>query len=212
MKSAMWRSLAIDASTVCASVGAASIVGRALRVLQSKDLTGFAGHVFGGLASFNLAVCPSAACSPQLGAKVPYAIALWLSVLRRPVHYGAVASHRTWHPAVMAKAITAWRFSSFAANFGGSRPQVLVNRPAYRRSASIRRLARYTGIRQNLCNSSQGGAGVARSNIYQQSKVGLSSAAVPSRPSLTCRSSRHPQVSLVGSLRASRSSAAYLWR
>ena len=103
-------------------------------------------------------------------------------------------------------------FASSAANLAGSRPQVLVNRPAYRRSASIRRLARRTGIRQNLCNSSQGGAGVARSNIYQQSKVDLSSAAVPSRPSLTCRSSRHPQVSLVGSLRASRSGAAYLWR
>ena len=40
----MWRSLAIDAFTVCSSVGAASFVGRALRVLQGTDLTGFAGH------------------------------------------------------------------------------------------------------------------------------------------------------------------------
>lgn len=55
------------------------------------------------MANSNLAVCPSAACSPRCGAKVPHAIALWLAVLRRPVHCGAVASHRTWYPAVMAK-------------------------------------------------------------------------------------------------------------
>jgi len=164
------------------------------------------------LANLNLAVCPSAACSPSCGAKVPYAIALWLSVLRRPVHCGAVASHSTWHPAVMAFGHHCLAFASSAANLAGSRPQVLVNRPACRRSASIRQLARRRSIRQNLCNSSQGSAGVARSSIYQQSKVSLFSAAVPSRPSLTCRSSRHPQVSLVGSLRASRSGAAYLWR
>ena len=40
----MWRSLAIDASTLCASVGAAFFGVRALRVLQGTDLTGFAGH------------------------------------------------------------------------------------------------------------------------------------------------------------------------
>ena len=60
--------------------------------------------------------------------------------------------------------------------------------------------------------SIQGSFGVPRSNICQQSKACLFSQAVASRPSLTCRSSRHPQVSLVGSLRASRSGAAYLWR
>ncbi|RYX80074.1 hypothetical protein EON83_30195 [bacterium] len=48
----------------------------------------------GGLAGFSLAVCPSTACSPQFGTKVPYAIALRLPVLRRPMHRGAVAGHR----------------------------------------------------------------------------------------------------------------------
>src|SRR6218665_3698200 len=37
-------------------------------------------------ASFNLAVCPSAACSSPYGAKVPFVIALWLSVLRLSAH------------------------------------------------------------------------------------------------------------------------------
>ena len=43
MKSAMWRSLAIDVSTACAPVCAASFVGRAFHVFQGTDLTGFAG-------------------------------------------------------------------------------------------------------------------------------------------------------------------------
>ena len=60
--------------------------------------------------------------------------------------------------------------------------------------------------------SIQGSFGVPRSNICQQSKACLFSQAVASRPSLTCRSSRHLQAPLVGSLRASRSGAAYLWR
>ena len=40
-------------------------------------------------------------------------------------------------------------------HLAGCRPQVLVNRPAYRRSASIRRLARCAGVRQN-CFQSKG--------------------------------------------------------
>lgn len=40
----MWRNLAIDASTFCASVGAAFFVGRALPVLQGTYLSGFADH------------------------------------------------------------------------------------------------------------------------------------------------------------------------
>ena len=48
--------------------------------------------------------------------------------------------------------------------------------------------------------------------IHHHGTVSLFSLAVPSRTSLTFRSSRHPQVSLVGSLRASRSGAAYLGR
>jgi hypothetical protein len=80
----MWRSLAIDASAVCAPVSAASFVGRSLRALQGTDLTGFAGHNLVARPSLNLAVCPAAACSPPLFANVPHAIASSRAVLRRP--------------------------------------------------------------------------------------------------------------------------------
>jgi hypothetical protein len=83
MKSAMWRSLAIDASTGFTSVGAASFVDRSLRALQGTDLTGCAGHNLVARPSLNLAVCPSAACSPPLFANVPHAIASSRAVLRR---------------------------------------------------------------------------------------------------------------------------------
>ena len=58
----------------------------------------------------------------------------------------------------------------------------------------------------------KGSPGMPLSSIQQQSKDCVRLSAVPSRPSLTCRSSRHLQAPLVGSLRASRSGAAYLWR
>ena len=82
----------------------------------------------------------SAACSPLRSAKVPFAIALWLAVLRRPVH-GSVSWQATTHqhPAVMAKGHHCLALASSAASLASSRPQVLVNRPAFRRSASIRR-------------------------------------------------------------------------
>ena len=107
---------------------------------------------------------------------VAWQVSIWLSVLRQPAHhraapkchapspcgcpsfggqctYGAVASHSTWHPAVLALGHHCLAFASSAPNLAGSRPQVLVNRPACRRSASIRRLARCVGIRQNYCQS-----------------------------------------------------------
>ena len=188
------------------------------------------------LAVMHCAFWPSPALtSAVVGNRAAQQFSIWLSALRQPAHHRAAPKCHTpspcgcpscggqctvvpWQATALSipqswpATITAWRFSSFAANLAVSRPQVLVERPAYRRSASIRRLARRTGIRQNLCNSSQGSAGVARSNIYQQSKVGLCSAAVPPRPSLTCRSIRHPQAPLVGTLRASHSGAAYLGR
>ncbi|CAH0354830.1 hypothetical protein AQB9606_03963 [Aquabacterium sp. CECT 9606] len=40
----MWRSPAIDASTIYSPAGAAFCSARALRVFQGTDLTGFAGH------------------------------------------------------------------------------------------------------------------------------------------------------------------------
>ena len=58
-----------------------------------------------------------------------------------------------WHPAVMAFGHHCLAFASSAANLKGSRPKVLVNRPACRRSASVRQLARCSEIRQNCCQS-----------------------------------------------------------
>ena len=54
------------------------------------------------------------------------------------------------------------------------------------------------------------GVQACQGHASQQGKVCFSSSAVPSRPSLTYRSSRHLQAPLVGSLRASHSGAAYL--
>jgi hypothetical protein len=50
-------------------------------------------------SQLNLAVCPTAACSPSIGAKVPSALALWAA---RPaaasVGFCAVASHSARNP------------------------------------------------------------------------------------------------------------------
>ena len=54
-----------------------------LFVFQGTDLTGFAGHNLVARPSLNLAVCPSAACSPPMFANVPHAIASSRAVLRR---------------------------------------------------------------------------------------------------------------------------------
>ena len=69
---------------------------------------------------------------------------------------------------------------------------------------------RHMRIRQNVCTSRKGSSGMPRSSIQKPSKFCLCSSAVSSRTSLTLRSSRHLQAPLVGSLRASRSGAAYL--
>ena len=65
-------------------VGTASFGTRALVISQGTDLSGFAGHNLAARPSLNLAVCPSAACSPPLFANVPHAIASSRAVLRRP--------------------------------------------------------------------------------------------------------------------------------
>jgi hypothetical protein len=68
----------------------------------------------GAASSPNLAVCPSAACSPSSGAKVPHALALRAvrpaaaSVGQRRVLCRGKPQRR--HPAVAANAATAWRF------------------------------------------------------------------------------------------------------
>ena len=65
-------------------VGTAFFGTRSLVISQRTDLSGFAGHNLVASPSLNLAVCPTAACSPPLFANVPHAIASSRAVLRRP--------------------------------------------------------------------------------------------------------------------------------
>ena len=161
-------------------------------------------------------------------------ISTWLSALRQPAHRNAAAKCHTpslagFLPFGSQHKVIGWprpprpspnrkqphavvhglAFSKVGSELGPLQ-ESSVKRAGYSPAGCV--LARYMRIRQNLCNSSQGSAGVPRSNIYLQSKVCLFSLAVPSRTSLTFRSSRHLQASLVGSLRAAHSGAAYLGR
>ena len=65
-------------------VGNAFFGTRSLVISQRTDLPGFAGHNLAARPSLDLAVCPTAACSPPLYANVPHAIASSRAVLRRP--------------------------------------------------------------------------------------------------------------------------------
>ena len=80
-----------------------------LIVFQGTDLSGFAGHNLVVRPSLNLAVCPSAACSPPLSAKVPHAIDSSRAVLRRP-RFTGVSRH------AIAQAITACCLSNVTLN------------------------------------------------------------------------------------------------
>ena len=193
-------------------VGTASFDTRALVVSQGTDLTGFAGHNLVTRPSLNLAVCPSAACSSTCGAKVPCAVAVAAPVLRQCVqhHQFAKAAQAIAKSAgVHLRWFTAWRFPKVAANLKRCKNQVSNEQSAYRRPACRCVLARRMRVRQNLCNSSQGSAGVPRSNIFQRGKVCLFSSAVPSRHSLTFRSMGRLHHC---SLRHSHAGAPYLGR
>ena len=80
-----------------------------LLVFQGTDLSGFAGHNLVAGPSLNLAVCPSAACSPPLFANVPHAIASSRAVLRRPRFTGVSRQ-------AIAQAITAFCLSKVTLN------------------------------------------------------------------------------------------------
>jgi hypothetical protein len=69
-----------------------------------------------------LAVCPSAACSPPRCPKVPYANALWLAVLRRPVLCSVRRQANAQHPAAVAFATAAWRSKAAQPYSKASRP------------------------------------------------------------------------------------------
>jgi hypothetical protein len=70
----------------------------------------------------NLAVCPTAACSPISCAKVPFTKALWLAVLRRPVLGSVRWQANAQHPAAVAFATAAWLSKSAWPNSKASRP------------------------------------------------------------------------------------------
>ena len=162
-------------------------------------------------------------------------VPIWLSALRQPAHRSAAPKCHTpspWLPPVLrqsaqrrqlvraAQAIaqspcvhlrwfTAWRFPTGGSELGPLQDQVSNEQSAYRRPASRCVLAGRMRVRQNLCNSSQGSAGVPRSNICHQGKVCLFSSAVPSRHSLTFRSMGRLHHC---SLRHSHAGAPYLGR
>ena len=131
-------------------------------------------------------------------------VSIWLSALRQPAHRNSApkchAPSPCWLPVLRQSAINrGMRLLCMHI----SRSAVSQVRPA---------ISSLGHVRHNSSQSHKGSFGVHRSNANQQSTARFGSSSGPSRPSLTCRSSRHPQVSLVGSLRASRSGAAYLWR
>jgi hypothetical protein len=113
-----------------------------------------------------------------------------LSVLRRPVLGWSLASQRTtnipqsWlrHPCPALEVV----WSTFA-NIEAVSSNVPRHRP---KPWHHRVLARRPSIRQNVCESNQGGLLMQRPNISSQGKVFVFSTPSPTRPSLTVGSTR----------------------
>ena len=152
--------------------------------LARQSANWLSGLQRGGLANLNRAVCPSAACSPKCGAKVPHAFASGF------LSFGS-------------QRIMAAR-AGLSCTFQRQR--------RFQEKKSVPLVHSSDLIGHNSIQSHKGSFGVHRSTANQQNAARFGSSSLPSRTSLTGRSSRHPQVSLVGSLRASRSGAAYLRR
>ncbi len=85
------------------------------------------------------------------------------------------------------------------ASFGAQRRETALPRP--------------TSIRQNLWKSNQGSVVMQWPSIKSSAQVGVFSTPSPTRTRLTGRSSGHQYLpASIGTLRASHSGAAYLWR
>ena len=179
-----------------------------MRIFQGKDLSGFAGHnlvawpVQSGCLPFGSLLTTvrrqSAIRHRLVAARPSAASALWCR--GKPQHL-ASRSHGLW-PSLPG-------VCQLCGELG--RQQAT----SFSEPARLSAVCEYSPVGQVLGDQAellpiQGSFGVPRSNICQQSKACLFSQAVASRPSLTFRSSRHLQAPLVGSLRASRSGAAYL--
>jgi len=140
----------------------------------------------GAPQSLNLAVCPSAACSPNSCAKVPHAIGNWLPVLRQAT-------------AIMCRAISPHAITKLAA-----RPSALsAGKPRCHGQPASGKIS----------GNQIKGAAMHRPSINKRSQVLAASTPSPTLPSLTGRSSGHQYLpASIGTLRASHSGAAYLGR
>ena len=187
----MWRSPAIDASTIYSPTGAAFCSARALRVFQGTDLTGFAGH--------NLVARPV-----QLG-RLPCGSLLTTVQRQVAIRHRHVAARPSAGSAPWCRG----KPQHMASRSHGQRPSL----PCVFKVALLRQAARFVawqeiGVTMVAVNS---GAAMRFAIKFTARASGLKSPST-SRPSLTFRSSRHLQAPLVGSLRASHSGAAYLGR
>ena len=164
-------------------VGNAFFGTRSLVISQGTDLSGFAGHNLVARPSLNLAVCPAAACSPPLFANVPHAIASSRAFLRRPRFTTRLLQAN-------AQTITAYCLAKVTLNIQATAGHCLQQS-------------------HGTMVSNYSGSAMCFANKFAAKASGLKPSST-SRHSLTLRSSRHQQAPLVGSLRASRSGAAYL--
>ena len=166
-------------------VGTASFGTRALVISQGINLSGFAGHNLVAKPSLKLAVCPAAACSPPLCAKVPHAIASSWPSCGGQVHHALTASQRINHHGILLV-------------------QSHVEHSSHRRPLHGSKVAAQWSVIIR-------GAVMCFAIKFAAKASGLKPSSA-SRHSLTFRSSRHLQASLVGSLRAAHSGAANLGR
>ena len=156
----------------------------------------------------------SAACNV-----VAFHGSVWLSALRQPAHHRAAPKCHTplpWLPPVLRQSAQRHQFAKAAQAIAKSS---CVHVRWFTVRIQVSRSVAFPQVIFPACGTSgtipfshtKGGWRMQRSSIiHHQGKVSLFSFAVPSRPSLTLRSSRHLQAPLVGSLRAAHSGAAYL--
>ena len=186
MKSAMWR------TTVCSSVSAILFGARAFRLLQGKDLAGFAGH--------NLV-----AWSVQSGC-LPFG-SLLTKVRRQSATRHRLVAGR---PAAASALWCRGKPQHMASRSHGQRPSLPGVFQSSVAASSHRGPLHGNKLAAQWSQSIQGAA--MRFSIKFMARASWLKSSSTSRPSLTVRSSRHLQAPLVGSLRAAHSGAAYLGR
>ena len=155
----------------------------------------------GVLANLNPAVCPSAACSTPVGAKVPHACACWLPVLRQSAQRHQFAQVALAIARFHTGTCGGSRFDVFQSpqrTWNAARIKCQTSRP---QACGFSALGRQMRMRQNLCKPRKGSSGMPPSSVQQQSKVCLFSPSLSSRPSLTWRSTGRLPASLAAAWR-----------